>query len=938
MDTSKRDRVLGVRDRPLPGLPGGLRELNWYFRRHGIPRVTRRLILKAFQGPVRRVGGGSHNVVVRFASRKMGVVIQAESRTVEFAFVYLCEHSPKVTLYLCQPCEIHVKTVDAAGRENRKRYTPDYLVLDDAGFHLVECKTLEELTDHAAKDHLRFVHEDGEWRWPAAQDAARELGLGFRVVHSEDVNPLWVRNVQFLSDFVDVEPPYPDENARVLRYVGENQGVMSDDLIRFAEAHPETVWFLLANGELHTDLENDRIWEVNGARVFDCEARMLAARHLAKAKDSAAWTGPGVVTLEVDAVVCLWDEDWKVLNRNDRYLVLQRENGDGRLRQIPLDDVETLLASGALTSRTSGVADGIRLAREERVRCASPQALDAAEVRSQCVSFFGLHGKPPEGVSERSVRRYTQWIGEGERDFGVGHVGLIRPRGRKPGTPDMDAKTAELLDQVVAEFSNPRAVNGIPKAKRVTTCHARLAALCEQHGIVAVPHVETVRRRLKRQPVARLVTAQKGARAGYQRESALQGSGLVLPVNGDRVFQKAHVDHVLVDLLLVSSTTGVVIGKAWLTVLIDSFSRMPLAFSLSFDAPSANSVIAVIFDCVRRHERLPDEVMADLGSEFHSIRVEHGFAKLKVTKSERPARKPRFGAIIERLFGVANTQMFDEIRGNTKPLALERKLSPSHHPARHAAWTLPMLHDACDEWLFGIYPRLPHGNLGASPQEVFSKCLARSGERIARFVPYDLALRISLSQPVDRGGKRTVHEGRGVVAGYLNYWHRLFEQGDVAGTRVLFNLDPLDASTAFAFARGKWRVCRLQEQGVDLSGRSWKQIELAVKELRARRQAGRTAKNDAINALTIGKFLSRLDHEGELAAQIMRDRERLLIGASRPEIGTGAGPRLVSSNPLPSPVRRGTPSPRAGDGSLRSLDDDAPLPDDFEDLEPFDVD
>ena len=104
MAASKRDRVLGLRDRPLPGLPGGLRELNEHFRRHGIPRMTRRLILKAFEGPVRRAGGGHDNVVVRFASRKMGVVIQAESRTVEFAFVYLCEHSSPVICYLCQPC------------------------------------------------------------------------------------------------------------------------------------------------------------------------------------------------------------------------------------------------------------------------------------------------------------------------------------------------------------------------------------------------------------------------------------------------------------------------------------------------------------------------------------------------------------------------------------------------------------------------------------------------------------------------------------------------------------------------------------------------------------------------------------------------------------------------------------------------------------------
>jgi hypothetical protein len=37
--------------------------------------------------PSRRVGSGGKNVPVRYQSRKMGLTIQAESRTVEFAGV-----------------------------------------------------------------------------------------------------------------------------------------------------------------------------------------------------------------------------------------------------------------------------------------------------------------------------------------------------------------------------------------------------------------------------------------------------------------------------------------------------------------------------------------------------------------------------------------------------------------------------------------------------------------------------------------------------------------------------------------------------------------------------------------------------------------------------------------------------------------------------------
>src|SRR6185312_2280677 len=53
--------------------------------------------------PARRVGSGGKNVPVRYQSRKMGQTIQAESRTVELAGVYLMEHDPEVLEFWDQP-------------------------------------------------------------------------------------------------------------------------------------------------------------------------------------------------------------------------------------------------------------------------------------------------------------------------------------------------------------------------------------------------------------------------------------------------------------------------------------------------------------------------------------------------------------------------------------------------------------------------------------------------------------------------------------------------------------------------------------------------------------------------------------------------------------------------------------------------------------------
>jgi hypothetical protein len=42
--------------------------------------------------PSRRIGSGGKNVPVRYPSRKMGVIIQAKSRILAFAGIYIVDH------------------------------------------------------------------------------------------------------------------------------------------------------------------------------------------------------------------------------------------------------------------------------------------------------------------------------------------------------------------------------------------------------------------------------------------------------------------------------------------------------------------------------------------------------------------------------------------------------------------------------------------------------------------------------------------------------------------------------------------------------------------------------------------------------------------------------------------------------------------------------
>ena len=74
------------------------------------------------------------------------------------------------------------------------------------------------------------------------------------------------------------------------------------------------------------------------------------------------------------------------------------------------------------------------------------------------------------------------------------------------------------------------------------------------------------------------------------------------------------------------------LGRPWMTLLIDAYSRRVLPIYLTFDPPSYRSCMMVLRECVRRHKRLPQIVVVDGGKEFESTYFEALLATHQCTK------------------------------------------------------------------------------------------------------------------------------------------------------------------------------------------------------------------------------------------------------------------------------------------------------------------
>ena len=690
---------------PLPGFRGGAPELDAYLKRHGTkPSVAEAISEILSSDPVRRVGGGARNAVERYASLKLGCVAQAESRTVEGACLQRCEYDPDVVSYVCQPTTLTVAIVDARGRPRHIHTVVDFGMLAAGEFTLVECKSREDLEEDSQRPHPRFVRDGDGWRWPAAEEAARARGFGFLLFTTDDVNPIWLRNMRFLAAFqeVDLKHDWP-EFRTALEHVQRAGSVRLEELLALPGVSADIVWGLIAHQRVWCDLEHERVFEPDQAWVHDSEARMLAQRHVRTPAAPRAGTAPcgdpaaAPVCIEPGARL-LWDGvAWTVLQRGESRVDLQRLDDTSRVVSVPHDDVQRLLRSGDWRAERSGVEDEKARAREAVLKRATHRDLALANERCATVRHHQQHGRFPAGVDPRVGRRYVRWYKEGEHRYDSGFVGLIRFRGRRPGTRALPPAQVKALDEVVEEF------RGTGRAGRLSAAYSRLKALCKERGLRA-PCEETLRRALAKASSPRSERARRGARAAYQVQGPAPGGYAGALRHGDRVFEVGHIDHTPLDVRLVASKTGTPLGSPWLTLYLDAYSRMPIAFVLSFDPPSRASVSAVLYDCVHRHHRLSETIVVDQGAEFNSVLTESVLAYLRVSKLERPAGAARFGSVIERMFHIINTRFVHELAGNTKLLSLGRGLSSSHHPTRFASWTLPMLHDALERWLFEVYP------------------------------------------------------------------------------------------------------------------------------------------------------------------------------------------------------------------------------------------
>jgi putative transposase len=202
----------------------------------------------------------------------------------------------------------------------------------------------------------------------------------------------------------------------------------------------------------------------------------------------------------------------------------------------------------------------------------------------------------------------------------------------------------------------------------------------------------------------------------------------------DYPLQVAQMDHTRVDLLLrAEHDRTIIIGRPWLSVIMDLHTRVILGYYLTMFPPSIISVQQTMGmamlpkntgyfqlaseSCHYPYFGFPERLLMDNAAEFRSPIVEAAMRKYKIKPEWRKIGKKHMGGHIERLIGTFMTSAVHFLPGTTFSNTQQRG---DYDSEKQSALTFK---EFCT-WFAGqvlVYHGTVHTELGTSPKDAWEK-------------------------------------------------------------------------------------------------------------------------------------------------------------------------------------------------------------------------
>ncbi len=378
----------------------------------------------------------------------------------------------------------------------------------------------------------------------------------------------------------------------------------------------------------------------------------------------------------------------------------------GELTEAPISELSPPHAPRKIASRDSSAQN--------------PKALQKAKAKYELIkSLINNPARTTEDIkalAKISDVHYTSiynWLRHFESTGTISS--LIRQPRSDRGKNLLDAR----LDEVIA---NGIEIHYLTKQKKsVSRVITEIRKACAKEGIEP-PHANTIRNRLKRISGYQKLKAREGNKAARGKFIAIKGR---FP-GADFPLAVTQMDHTLVDMILVDDITRESIGRPWLTLIMDVFSRVVLGFYISFDPPGNLSTGLCLAHAFLKKESwlaklgieskwpcwgIPRTILADNAKEFRGNMLKKACEDYGITLEWRPVKTPEYGGHIERLLGTL-TREIHALPGTTFS---NTKMRGTYNSDKEAVMSLSEFERCITILCTEIYHNKVHSELGMTP-------------------------------------------------------------------------------------------------------------------------------------------------------------------------------------------------------------------------------
>jgi len=248
---------------------------------------------------------------------------------------------------------------------------------------------------------------------------------------------------------------------------------------------------------------------------------------------------------------------------------------------------------------------------------------------------------------------------------------------------------------------------------------------CKKQNLIP-PHENTVRNRIESLDIKKVIKARYGHKESNKQFENYEGE---FP-EGNYPLEFVQIDHTPLDIIVVDKTHREPLGKPYLTLAIDVYSRMIAGVYVSLQAPGYYNVSQCLYSIFTQKDKLlhkykidgswnifgiPRIIGVDNGADLVSSDMQRVCDEYGITLMKRPVARPQFGAHVERVLGTINQEVHN-LNGTTFSNIFEKGTYKSD---KEATFTLEELTKWLLYYIVNIYHKKYHSGISTTPEDKY---------------------------------------------------------------------------------------------------------------------------------------------------------------------------------------------------------------------------